>query len=131
MHELLSDCKLACRSCHMDCKVALTGSQSERVILLPLHFPVRNVDVICNCSINLSFPPSARGPSPHGSPRRHPWGLALLEGWRLRQAGAGLVQGHQHASGVRLISVPPIQACWQHAWCLACVEICPLGGRAP
>ena len=36
-------------------------------------------------------------------------------------------RGHQHASGVRLIAVPPIQACCQHACCLACVELCPLG----
>ena len=41
--------------------------------------------------------------------------------------GAGLVRGHQHASGVRLVSAPPIQACCQHAWCLAYVELCPLG----
>ena len=40
---------------------------------------------------------------------------------------AGLVRGHQHASGVRLITVPPIQACCQHAWCLTCAELCPLG----
>ena len=42
--------------------------------------------------------------------------------------GAGLVRGHQHASGVRLITVPPIQA---YAWCLACVELCPLGREGP
>ena len=42
--------------------------------------------------------------------------------------GAGLVRGHQHVPGVRLGGVPPNQACcWQHAWCLACVELCPLG----
>ena len=41
--------------------------------------------------------------------------------------GAGLVRGHQHASGVRLITVPPIQACCQHDWRLASVELCPLG----
>ena len=43
----------------------------------------------------------------------------VLRYWR---AGAGLAQGHQHASSGRLISVPPIQACCQHAWCLACRE---------
>ena len=43
------------------------------------------------------------------------------------QFGAGLVRGHPHASGVRLVSVPPIQACCQHAWCLACAELSPLG----
>ena len=43
------------------------------------------------------------------------------------ESGAGLVREHQHAPGVRLVSVPPIQACCQHAWCLACVELCPLG----
>ena len=31
----------------------------------------------------------------------------------------------------RLISVPPIQACCQNAWCLACVELCPLGREGP
>ena len=40
--------------------------------------------------------------------------------------GAGLVRGNQHAPGVRLASVPPNQACCQHAWCSACVELCPL-----
>jgi hypothetical protein len=47
--------------------------------------------------------------------------------------GAGGLEkgrGHQHASGVRLITVPPIQACWQHAWCLASVESCTLGREA-
>ena len=39
-------------------------------------------------------------------------------------------RGHQHASGVRLITVPPIQVCWQHAWCLASVESCILGRKA-
>ena len=33
-----------------------------------------------------AFPASAGGPSPHGSPRRHPWGVALLEGWSLGRA---------------------------------------------
>ena len=41
--------------------------------------------------------------------------------------GAGLVRRHHHASGVGLVTVPPIQVCCQHAWCLACVESCPLG----
>ena len=41
--------------------------------------------------------------------------------------GAGLVRGHQHAAGVRLVSIPLVQACCQHAWCLACAELCPLG----
>jgi hypothetical protein len=41
--------------------------------------------------------------------------------------GAGLVRGHQHASGVRLITFPPIQACCQHAWCLVYVELSTLG----
>ena len=36
--------------------------------------------------------------------------VGLLEGWSL---GAGLVRGHQSASGFRLISVPPVQACMQ------------------
>ena len=39
--------------------------------------------------------------------------------------GARLVQGHQHALGVRLISVPPIQVCCQHAWCVACKKTLP------
>ena len=30
-----------------------------------------------------AFPASARGSSPHASPRRHPWGIALWEGWSL------------------------------------------------
>ena len=37
------------------------------------------------------------------------------------------MRGYQHASGIRLISVPPNQACCQYAWCLACKELCPLG----
>ena len=41
--------------------------------------------------------------------------------------GAGSVWGRQHASGVRLVNVPPIQACCQYAWCLACMGLCPLG----
>ena len=43
------------------------------------------------------------------------------------EGGAGLVRGHQHAPGVRLVRVPPIQACCQHDCCLVCVELCPLG----
>ena len=35
------------------------------------------------------------------------------------------VRGHRPAPGVRLVSVPPIQACCRHAWCLACVELLP------
>ena len=42
------------------------------------------------------------------------------------ESGAGLVRGHKHAPGVRLISVTPIQACCPQVWCLACVELCPL-----
>ena len=87
---------------------------------------------VCACSrkghthpTETGFPASAGGLYPHGSPRRHPWDVALLEG--CMQLGAGLVRGHQHASGTGLISVPPIQACWQYAWCLACVELCVLG----
>ena len=46
--------------------------------------------------------------------------------------GAGLVREHQHAPGVRHVSVPPIQACCQHAWCLASVEpLPPREGRTP
>ena len=50
----------------------------------------------------------------------------VLRCWRAGIWGV-LRPGHQHAPGVRLVSVPPIQACCQHAWCLACVEFCPLG----
>ena len=33
-----------------------------------------------------AFPASAGGPFPRGSPRRHPWGVAFLEGWELGRA---------------------------------------------
>ena len=74
----------------------------------------------------------------------HSWGVALLEGWSLGRAwcggtihgvfyciagglefGVGWVRGYQHASGGRLITVPPIQACCQHDWCLASVGTLP------
>ena len=48
----------------------------------------------------------------------------------LSLSGGGVIYSKiavQARARFRLISVPPIQACCQHAWCLACVELCPLG----
>ena len=71
-----------------------------------------------------SFPCFCWRTLPSWIPSTSPMGCCVAGGL---EVGAGLVRGgHQHASGVRLITVPPIQACWQYAWCLACVESCPL-----
>jgi hypothetical protein len=71
-----------------------------------------------------AFPASAGGPSPHGSPRRHPWGVLLLEGWNLGRAWCGATSTLQ-ASGLS-VSLPFRRAaCTLGAF--ACVELCPLG----
>ena len=50
-----------------------------------------------------------------------PEGLELLEGWSVGRARCGGTSTLQ-ALGLS-VSLPG----WQHAWCLACVELCPLG----
>ena len=45
-----------------------------------------------------AFPASAGGPSPHGSPRRHPWDVALLEGWSWHGEGLHVYQSLPIAS---------------------------------
>ena len=75
---------------------------------LPATMP-RPVDPKCSPAVR----PASRT-SPQVSPRRQPCGVASLEGWRSgrdRSRDRNSVRGHWLAPGVRLVSVPHIQAC--------------------
>ena len=84
-----------------------------------------------------AYPASARGPSPHVSPRRH---LCHRQGCCVRwRAG---VRGRNRSSDRYGAGAPAClrrQACscpshsdvLSHAWCQACVELCLLGREGP
>ena len=90
----------------------------------------------------VEFLPQVKGPTPGGPPLMMPSTSSspqsrVLRRWR---AGVGNVLAGSSSdrcpgvrppahSRLRLVCVPPTQACLTHAWCLACLDLAPAGGR--